>query len=67
MKVVLIDLSENGLTHLKIWEQEEHRQTLIPLVYPNEPHTLEKKTVISLSCPYDRLSRVTASLVSATL
>jgi len=51
---VLKDQSENDSTHLKIWVQEEHRQMSIPLVYPNEPHTLEKKTVISLSCPYDR-------------
>jgi len=38
---------------VKIWEQEEHRQMSILLVYPNEPPTLEKKTVISLSCSHD--------------
>jgi len=41
------------LIHLKIWVQEEHRQMSILLVYPNEPPTLEKKTVISLSCSHD--------------
>jgi len=34
------------LTHLKIWVQEDHRQMTILLVYPTEPPTLEKKTVI---------------------
>jgi len=53
LEVVLKDLSENDLTHLKIWVLEEHRQMSILLVYPNEPPTLEKKTVISLSCSHD--------------
>ena len=67
-KALLKDLSENGLTHLKIWVQEEHRQRSIPLVYPNEPHTVEKKLIISLSYFYDRLLAVViASFVLATL
>jgi len=49
---VLKGLSENDLIHLKIWVQEEHHQMSILLVYPTEPPTLEKKTVISLSCVY---------------
>ena len=65
---MLKDLSVNGLIYLKIWVQEEHRQTLILLVYPNEPHTVEKKLIISLSYFYDRLlDIVTTSFVSATL
>ena len=65
---MLKDPSGNGLIYLKIWVQEEHRQRSIPLVYPNEPHTVEKKLIISLSYFYDRLlTIVTASFVSATL
>ena len=65
---MLKDLSENDLKHLKIWVQGEHRQRSILLVYSNEPHTVEKKLIISLSYFYDRLlAVVTASLVSATL
>ena len=65
---MLKDLSGSGLIHLKIWVQEEHRQTLTLLVYPNEPHTVEKKLIISLSYFYDSLCAVvTAFFVSATL
>ena len=65
---MLKDLSGNDLIYLKIWAQEERRQRSILLVYPNEPHTVEKKLIISLSYFYDRpLTVVTAFFVSATL
>ena len=46
---MLRDQFENDYLYLKIWVQVERRQMLILHVYPNEPHTLEKKTVISLA------------------
>ena len=65
---MLKDLSGNDLIYLKIWVQEEHRRTLILLVYPTEPPTVEKKLIISLSYFRDRLlAVVTVFFVSATL
>jgi len=45
----LRDQFESGYLYLKIWVQEERRQMLVLHVYPNEPSTLENKSIISLS------------------
>ena len=47
-EVLWIDQFAFCLRCLKILEQEEHRQMLVLLLSPNQPHCVRKKTVISL-------------------